>query len=206
MTPCVIPSPPSPRHRRGGHGAPFRPAGPCGGRPGVPPHESRQIPGNQGYWRVRPCLLREQLLDEAVLFVYHAPHSYTGEDVAEFCCHGGEFVLSQVLAAVIAAGPARAEAGEYTPPRPDERPHDLDRSRKRSLISWPPRIPRVSGPPSAPVEGAPPPGGTGRRRYSTDCCAHISAWIDYPEEDVEEVSPVLLARLNRVGYPFPPGA
>ena len=33
----------------------------------------------------------------------------------------------------------------------------------------------------------------------TDCCAHISAWIDYPEEDVEEVSPpVLLARLNRV--------
>ena len=33
----------------------------------------------------------------------------------------------------------------------------------------------------------------------TDCCAHISAWIDYPEEDVEEVSaPVLLTQLNSV--------
>ncbi len=54
----------------------------------------------------------EQLLDEAVLFVYRAPHSYTGEDVAELCCHGGEFVLSQVLAAAVAAGARPAEAGE----------------------------------------------------------------------------------------------
>ena len=54
----------------------------------------------------------DALLDEAVLFVYHAPHSYTGEDVAELCCHGGEFVLSQVLAAAVAAGARPAEAGE----------------------------------------------------------------------------------------------
>lgn len=78
--------------------------------PGVPPHESRQIAGNPcpGYTGAfgRVCH-GEQLLDEAVLFVYHAPHSYTGEDVAEFCCHGGEFVLSQVLAAVTPPGPAR---------------------------------------------------------------------------------------------------
>ena len=71
-------------------------------RPMNPAKSPETMPGYTGAFG-RVCH-GEQLLDEAVLFVYHAPHSYTGEDVAEFCCHGGEFVLSQVLAAVIAAG------------------------------------------------------------------------------------------------------
>ena len=78
-------------------------------RPMNPAKSPETMPGYTGaFGRVYQG---EQLLDEAVLFVYHAPHSYTGEDVAEFCCHGGEFVLSQVLAAVIAAGARPAEAG-----------------------------------------------------------------------------------------------
>ena len=81
-------------------------------RPMNPAKSPETMPGYTGAFG-RVCH-GEQLLDEAVLFVYHAPHSYTGEDVAEFCCHGGEFVLSQVLAAVIAAGARPAEAGEYT--------------------------------------------------------------------------------------------
>ena len=96
-------------------------------RPMNPAKSPETMPGYTGAFG-RVCH-GEQLLDEAVLFVYHAPHSYTGEDVAEFCCHGGEFVLSQVLAAVIAAGAGRSR--RVYPPRPDERPHDLDRSRKR---------------------------------------------------------------------------
>ena len=71
-------------------------------RPMNPAKSPETMPGYTGAFG-RVCH-GEQLLDEAVLFVYHAPHSYTGEDVTEFCCHGGEFVLSQVLAAVIAAG------------------------------------------------------------------------------------------------------
>ena len=88
-------------------------------RPMNPAKSPETMPGYTGAFG-RVCH-GEQLLDEAVLFVYHAPHSYTGEDVAEFCCHGGEFVLSQVLAAVIAAGarPAPWKApstGRYWPP------------------------------------------------------------------------------------------
>ena len=95
-------------------------------RPMNPAKSPETMPGYTGAFG-RVCH-GEQLLDEAVLFVYHAPHSYTGEDVAEFCCHGGEFVLSQVLAAV--RGPPGRSRRVY-PPRPDERPHDPDRSRKR---------------------------------------------------------------------------
>ena len=50
-------------------------------------------------------------LDEAVLFVYRAPHSYTGEDVAELSCHGSAFLLEKVLAAAIGAGAVPAGRG-----------------------------------------------------------------------------------------------
>ena len=69
-------------------------------RPMNPAKSPETMPGYTGAFG-RVCH-GEQLLDEAVLFVYHAPHSYTGEDVAEFCCHGGEFVLSQVLGGFLA--------------------------------------------------------------------------------------------------------
>ena len=54
------------------------------------------------------------LLDHGILTVFRAPHSYTGEDVAELSCHGGIYVTQQVLAAVLEAGAQPAEAGEFT--------------------------------------------------------------------------------------------
>ena len=140
----------------------------------------------------------EQLLDEAVLFVYHAPHSYTGEDVAEFCCHGGEFVLSQVLAAVIAAGARPAEAGEYTRRALMNGRMTLTEAESVIDILAAQNTQSLRAALGA-MEGALHREVLAAADTLTDCCAHISAWIDYPEEDVEEVSPpVLLARLNRV--------
>ena len=49
-----------------------------------------------------------------VLTVFRSPHSYTGEDVAEFSCHGGIAVLKRALEAVLAAGARLAEPGEFT--------------------------------------------------------------------------------------------
>lgn len=54
------------------------------------------------------------LLDEALAVLMRAPHSYTHEQVAELHCHGGAAVLSQVLAACVAAGARLAERGEFT--------------------------------------------------------------------------------------------
>lgn len=53
-------------------------------------------------------------LDEAMAVYMPAPHSYTGEEVAELQCHGGYVVCREVLAAVFRAGAAPAEPGEFT--------------------------------------------------------------------------------------------
>lgn len=54
------------------------------------------------------------VIDQAVLTVYRAPASYTGQDLVELSCHGGLLVPAQVLAALLAAGARQAAAGEFT--------------------------------------------------------------------------------------------
>ena len=53
-------------------------------------------------------------LDECVALVFRAPRSYTGENVVELSCHGGLFVLQQVLRAALASGAVAAGPGEFT--------------------------------------------------------------------------------------------
>lgn len=54
------------------------------------------------------------LIDEAVVLAFRAPHSYTGEDVVEFQCHGGAVTPRRVLEACFAAGARLARRGEFT--------------------------------------------------------------------------------------------
>lgn len=56
----------------------------------------------------------EKKLDDGVLLVYRAPHSYTGENTAEISCHGGLYITKRVLAACFSAGAEAAQAGEFT--------------------------------------------------------------------------------------------
>ena len=51
---------------------------------------------------------KEGDIDLAVLTLWTAPHSFTGEDMAELSCHGGRVVLYDVLAALLAAGARQA--------------------------------------------------------------------------------------------------
>ncbi|ADU28287.1 tRNA uridine-5-carboxymethylaminomethyl(34) synthesis GTPase MnmE [Ethanoligenens harbinense] len=53
-------------------------------------------------------------VDEAVVLVFRAPKSYTGEDVVEISCHGGETILRRTLAALLATGARLAGPGEFT--------------------------------------------------------------------------------------------
>lgn len=55
-----------------------------------------------------------EVLDTGVCTTFHGPASFTGEDVCELSCHGGTFVTASVLSAVLAAGAALAEPGEFT--------------------------------------------------------------------------------------------
>ncbi|MDD4017240.1 MAG: tRNA uridine-5-carboxymethylaminomethyl(34) synthesis GTPase MnmE [Kiritimatiellae bacterium] len=53
-------------------------------------------------------------IDDAVVLVYRAPHSYTGEDTLEIQGHGGSLPSRRLLDAVLAAGARMAEPGEFT--------------------------------------------------------------------------------------------
>lgn len=53
-------------------------------------------------------------IDICLCTISRAPHSYTGENTAEFQCHGSPTVLTEGLNAVFAAGARQAEAGEFT--------------------------------------------------------------------------------------------
>ena len=41
-----------------------------------------------------------EVIDEVLVSIFHAPHSYTGEDSAEISCHGSRYILNKVLAAL----------------------------------------------------------------------------------------------------------
>lgn len=53
-------------------------------------------------------------LDEAVVTVFRAPHSFTGEDTVEISCHGGVLLSSRVLSRAFECGAVQAAAGEFT--------------------------------------------------------------------------------------------
>lgn len=55
-----------------------------------------------------------EVYDEAVVTYYAAPRSYTGEDTAELCCHGGLYVLQSVMELLLRSGCRMAEAGEFS--------------------------------------------------------------------------------------------
>ncbi len=54
------------------------------------------------------------LLDQALLTVYRAPNSFTGEDVVELACHGSTWIQQQAIQTLIDAGCRHATAGEFT--------------------------------------------------------------------------------------------
>lgn len=55
-----------------------------------------------------------EVLDEGVVTLFRAPHSYTGEDVVELSCHASPYIVRRLLSALTAAGARMAEPGEFT--------------------------------------------------------------------------------------------
>lgn len=56
----------------------------------------------------------DQTLDEVLVSLFRAPHSYTGEDSVEISCHGSLYILQQIMQLLIAQGCRGAAPGEYT--------------------------------------------------------------------------------------------
>lgn len=56
----------------------------------------------------------EEMIDEVLMLVMKAPHTYTREDTIEIDCHGGVFIVQKILELIIKNGARPAEPGEFT--------------------------------------------------------------------------------------------
>ena len=126
-------------------------------------------------------------IDDGVLLIYRAPHSYTGEDVAEISCHGGLYTSREVLRACLENGAIPAEAGEFT--------KRAFLSGKLSLTQAESVMDIINANESQLHRAAlATRDGVLHKRVEaiTDTiisiCGDIAAWVDYPEEDIPELS------------------
>jgi tRNA modification GTPase len=124
-------------------------------------------------------------LDQAMLALMRAPHSYTGENVAEIHCHGGSFLAQRILEAVLNQGARLALPGEFTKRaflngRLDlsqaEAVQDLIQAKSEEgvQLAWN----QLSGRLSEQCE-------TIRERLIR-LTAHVEAFLDFPEDDIPE--------------------
>ena len=132
-------------------------------------------------------------IDDCILTVFRAPHSYTGEDVCEISCHGGLYVSKKILRAAISAGAVTAEAGEFTKRAflngkidltQAEAVMDIISARGEFELKMAEQL----------REGA---AFKKAKKCSERLLAILSglaAWTDYPDDDIPEVEPENLRR------------
>lgn len=126
-------------------------------------------------------------IDEAVVLVFREPHSYTGENVVEISCHGGIFITKQVLRAVLNNGAVPAQAGEFT--KRAFLNGKIDLTEAEAVID----IISAKNKSAARAALFVKDGALRRKidKVKEDLlaqAAHLSAWADYPEDDIAEVS------------------
>jgi tRNA modification GTPase len=124
------------------------------------------------------------VLDEVLLTVMRKPRSYTGETVVEVQCHGGVFLVREILRLILSQGARHAEPGEFTKRaflngRIDlaqaEAVLDLIQARTQEGVSL--AVKQVQGGISHWVDAM--------RNSLLDCIVQVEAAIDFPDEEIE---------------------
>ena len=136
-----------------------------------------------------------RVVDEVLATVLRRPRTFTREDTVEISCHGGPRVSRMVLDAVLASGARMAEPGEFTQRaflngRMDltqaEAVADLIHARTRRAVAA--AAEQLAGGLSRRIEPL--------RDELMRVLAHVEAYIDFPEEDIQpETGAQLLSRL-----------
>lgn len=131
---------------------------------------------------------RQGEIDEAVALVFRAPHSYTGEDVVELSCHGGPYLLTRTLHALFWVGATPAAAGEFT--RRAFLNGKLSLTQAEAVMDLIASEGRQAAKAALQLKD----GALYRRVQGildplTQLCATLSAWVDYPDDEIPELSP-----------------
>ena len=129
-----------------------------------------------------------RVVDHALAVRFPGPHSYTGEDCAEFHCHGSPVVLGEVLAALFAAGARQAGPGEFT--KRAFLNGRMDLTQAEAVID----LIDAETASAARNAAAQLDGGLRRRLEPVQeallgIVSRFYAVVDYPDEDIEDVGP-----------------
>lgn len=125
-------------------------------------------------------------VDEVVCLVFRAPHSYTGEDVVEINCHGGVILMKKILRLVLENGAQPAAPGEFT--KRAFLNGKLDLSEAESVMT----LISAQGEQGANAAFNQLEGSLSRKIEEINSsllslAAHIAAWVDYPDEEIEDL-------------------
>lgn len=138
----------------------------------------------------------DRRLDQILAVIMRAPHSYTGEDVVELHCHGGNQVLQNALLLTLQQGAILAQPGEFT-----QRAFlngKLDLAQAEAVID----LIEAKSKPAEQIAAAQLAGLFSQKiaavqNHLLDLTAMIEADIDYPEEEVEVLSmPEMASKLQ----------
>ena len=133
-----------------------------------------------------------RVIDQGLAVRFPGPNSYTGEDSAEFHCHGSPVVLRELLAALFAAGARQAKAGEFT--KRAFLNGRLDLTQAEAVVDL------IDAETAAAARNAAAQLDGGLRRVLEpiqdallDVTSRFYAVVDYPDEDIEDVRPEQIA-------------
>ena len=138
-----------------------------------------------------------RVIDQGLAVRFPGPNSYTGEDSAEFHCHGSPVVLRELLAALFAAGARQAKAGEFT--KRAFLNGRLDLTQAEAVVDL------IDAETAAAARNAAAQLDGGLRRVLEpiqdallDVTSRFYAVVDYPDEDIEDVRPEQIAEALQV--------
>ena len=154
------------------------------------PRDGRPLSAHAPRALVRGALLgpEGETADDCLAAFFPAPHSYTGEDSAEFHCHGSPIVLRLGLQALFAQGARQAGPGEFT--RQAFLNGKLDLTEAEAVMDL------IDAESAAAAKNALSQlGGSLRRMVEgvrdglVDIASRFYAVVDYPDEDIEDIHP-----------------
>lgn len=156
------------------------------------PYGDKKVAAMQGY----TCAYgiahdNGERIDDCVLTVFRAPHSYTGDDTCEISCHGGLYVSKRILRAVLKNGAVSAEAGEFT--KRAFLNGKLDLTQAEAVMD----VISARGEAELRMAEQLREGAAFKKAHACSdrllkLLSGIAAWTDYPDEDIPEIEPTAI--------------
>lgn len=147
----------------------------------------------------RRCKIRDKsgsVIDDGLLTVFLGPNSFTGEDTVEFAGHGGILVTRETLGRFLECGAVHASPGEFSQRAFLNGKLDLTQAEGiMDLISAQTRLAIRAA--HSQLEGTLGKRTTAARDELLEILAHLEAWIDFPDDDIDPQTAIQLR--GRIG-------